>query len=97
MSVWRVHFFKKCNNFLELDGNKVISSTLPQDLLEPGDFILTIRGVDIRGLKSVNIKKLLSKIELEKPLYFLVLKANSNPLYLQKQLKVSTHFTSNVG
>ena len=96
MSVFRVHFFKKCNNFVEFETdipNKVKSSTLPQDLLEPGDFVLTVRAQDIRGFKSGEIKKLLSKIPFEKPLYFLVLKAKSNPLYLQKQLKVSMHFT----
>ena len=99
MSVWRLHFFKKCNDFVEFcdppdPPNQVKSTKLPNTFLQPGDFVVTVRGNDIRGLKSVDIWKEINKVQVEKPLYFLVLKAQSNQLYLQKHLKVSMHSTS---
>ena len=99
MSVWRLHFFKKCNDFVEFcdppdPPNQVKSTKLPNKFLQPGDFVVTVRGNDIRGLKSVDIWKEINKVQVEKPLYFLVLKAQSNQLYLQKHLKVSMHSTS---
>ena len=99
MNVKRVHFFKTSSNFVEFDPvipNKVKSTTLPQDLLEPGDYVLAVRQRDIRGLNSTKIEELLAKIEYETPtpIYFWVLKSTSNPLYLRKDFKVSIFGTT---
>ena len=94
MARLRVHFVKEDNDFIIFDNlipNRIASSTLPSELVNPEDFVTEINGHDVRGADAKTIKRLISKRKNGQPMFIEILKGgyDSNHPWLASNFKVS--------
>ena len=91
MARLRVHLIKNGNDFIEFEEllpNKVSRTTLPSDLLVPGDVVTNVQNKDIRGKNKKEIQRAISKCKNGNPMFIEVLKSGFDPDWLDPTTEV---------
>ena len=74
--------------FDEKIPNKILETDLPKKLCESQDYVVGIRGRNVRGATKKTIKEILSKIQQEQTLYLDILKCVASSELLSKSSEV---------
>ena len=90
MSLRRVYLQKKhlTIRFDEKTPNKILQTDLPKRLCESQQYVVGIRGRNVRGASKKTIKDLLSKIQQEQTLYLDILQCEASSPFLSKTSEV---------